>query len=91
MNFPLLHRLFVQIGRILKINGLTVITDDVVSASPGQPKRQSAPAARQSACLSRMLAWSHRQTGGKHLLLQFAGAVGFAGHQLACFAAASRW
>lgn len=32
-NFRLLHRLFVQIERILKINGLTVITDDVVEAT----------------------------------------------------------
>lgn len=32
-NFRLLHRLFVQIERILKINGLTVITDDVVEAA----------------------------------------------------------
>ncbi len=34
-NFRLLHRLFVQIGRILKINGLSVITDDVVEAARG--------------------------------------------------------
>jgi TolB protein len=32
-NFRLLHRLFVQIERILKINGLTLITDDVVEAA----------------------------------------------------------
>lgn len=32
-NFRLLHRLFVQIGRILMINGLSVITDDVVEAA----------------------------------------------------------
>ncbi|GBR73717.1 AAA family ATPase [Acidiphilium acidophilum] len=32
-NFRLLHRLFVQIDRILKINGLSVITDDVVEAA----------------------------------------------------------
>lgn len=32
-NFRLLHRLFVQIGRILKINGLSVITEDVVEAA----------------------------------------------------------
>ena len=32
-NFRLLHRLFVQIGRILKINGLNIITDDVVEAA----------------------------------------------------------
>jgi len=32
-NFRLLHRLFVQIERILKINELTVITDDVVEAA----------------------------------------------------------
>jgi DNA transposition AAA+ family ATPase len=32
-NFRLLHRLFVQIGRILKINGLSAITDDVVEAA----------------------------------------------------------
>ncbi|HME20445.1 MAG TPA: AAA family ATPase [Acetobacteraceae bacterium] len=32
-NFRLLHRLFVQIGRILKINDLSVITDDVVEAA----------------------------------------------------------
>ena len=32
-NFRLLHRLFVQIGRILKINGLLMITDDVVEAA----------------------------------------------------------
>lgn len=32
-NFRLLHRLFVQIARILKINGLSVITDDVVEAA----------------------------------------------------------
>ena len=32
-NFRLLHRLFVQIGRILEINGLSVVTDDVVEAA----------------------------------------------------------
>jgi DNA transposition AAA+ family ATPase len=32
-NFRLLHRLFVQVERILKINGLSVITDDVVEAA----------------------------------------------------------
>ena len=32
-NFRLLHRLFVQIGRILKINGLSVITKDVVETA----------------------------------------------------------
>jgi hypothetical protein len=32
-NFRLLHRLFVQIERILKINGLSVITDDVIEAA----------------------------------------------------------
>jgi DNA transposition AAA+ family ATPase len=32
-NFRLLHSLFVQIERILKINGLSVITDDVVEAA----------------------------------------------------------
>ena len=32
-NFRLLHRLFVQIERVLCINELTVITDDVVSAA----------------------------------------------------------
>ena len=32
-NFRLLHRLFVQIGRILKINDLSVITEDVVEAA----------------------------------------------------------
>ena len=32
-NFRLLHRLFAQIERILKINELTVITDDVVEAA----------------------------------------------------------
>jgi DNA transposition AAA+ family ATPase len=32
-NCRLLHRLFVQIERILKINGLSVITDDVVEAA----------------------------------------------------------
>ena len=32
-NFRLLHRLFVQIERVLRINELTVITDDVVSAA----------------------------------------------------------
>lgn len=32
-NFRLLHRLFVQIERILTINGLSVITDDVVEAA----------------------------------------------------------
>ena len=32
-NFRLLHRLFVQIERILRINELNVITDDVVSAA----------------------------------------------------------
>ena len=32
-KFRLLHRLFVQIGRILKINGLSVITDDIVEAA----------------------------------------------------------
>lgn len=32
-NFRLLQRLFVQIGRILKINGLSTITNDVVEAA----------------------------------------------------------
>jgi len=32
-NFNLLRRLFVQIGPILKFNGLSVITNDVVEAS----------------------------------------------------------
>lgn len=32
-NFRLLHRLFVQIERILRINGLNAITDDVVEAA----------------------------------------------------------
>jgi DNA transposition AAA+ family ATPase len=32
-NFRLLQRLFVQIERILTINGLRVITDDVVEAA----------------------------------------------------------
>jgi DNA transposition AAA+ family ATPase len=32
-NFRLLHRLFVQIERILRINGLNTITDDVVEAA----------------------------------------------------------
>jgi len=32
-NFRLLHRLFVQIERVMKINELTVITDDVVEAA----------------------------------------------------------
>ena len=32
-NFRLPHRLFVQIERILKINGLSVITNDVVEAA----------------------------------------------------------
>ena len=32
-NFRLLHCLFVQIERIMKINGLTVISDDVVEAA----------------------------------------------------------
>lgn len=32
-NFRLLHRLFVQIGRILRINGLHAITEEVVQAA----------------------------------------------------------
>lgn len=32
-NIRLLHRLFVRIERVLKINGLTVITDEVVNAA----------------------------------------------------------
>jgi len=32
-NFRLLHRLFVQIERILRINELTVITEEVVEAA----------------------------------------------------------
>jgi DNA transposition AAA+ family ATPase len=32
-TFRLLRRLFVQIERILKINGLSVVTDDVVEAA----------------------------------------------------------
>jgi hypothetical protein len=32
-TFRLLHRLFVQIERILKIDGLSVVTDDVVEAA----------------------------------------------------------
>ncbi len=31
-NFRLVHRLFVQIERILRINGLSAVTDDVVEA-----------------------------------------------------------
>ncbi len=32
-NFRLIQRLFVQIERVLRINDLTVITDDVVEAA----------------------------------------------------------
>jgi hypothetical protein len=32
-NFRLLHRLFVQIERVLKLNGLTFVTDEVVNAA----------------------------------------------------------
>jgi DNA transposition AAA+ family ATPase len=32
-NFRLLHRLLTQIERILKINGLSVITNDVIEAA----------------------------------------------------------
>ena len=32
-NFRLLHRLFVQIERILKINDLSLVTDEVVEAA----------------------------------------------------------
>lgn len=32
-NFRLLHRLFVQIERILKINGMTFVADEVVNAA----------------------------------------------------------
>ena len=32
-NLRLLHRLFVQIGRILRINGLHAITEEVVQAA----------------------------------------------------------
>ena len=32
-NFRLVHRLFVQIERILRINGLKAVTDDVVEAA----------------------------------------------------------
>lgn len=32
-NFRLLHRLFVQIERVLRINDLTAITNDVVDAA----------------------------------------------------------
>ena len=32
-NFRLVHRLFVQIERILRINGLSAVTDDVVEAA----------------------------------------------------------
>lgn len=32
-NFRLLHRLFVQIERILRINELSLVTDDVVEAA----------------------------------------------------------
>ena len=32
-NFRLVHRLFVQIERILRINGLQAVTDDVVEAA----------------------------------------------------------
>jgi len=32
-NFRLLHRLFVRIGRILRINELTVITSEVIEAA----------------------------------------------------------
>ena len=32
-NFRLLHRLFVQIERILRINELSVITEDIVEAA----------------------------------------------------------
>lgn len=32
-NFRLLHRLFVQIERILRINGMNAITEEVVEAA----------------------------------------------------------
>lgn len=32
-NFRLLHRLFIQIERIMRLNELTVITEDVVEAA----------------------------------------------------------
>lgn len=32
-NFRLLHRLFVQIERIMRINGLNAVTEDVVDAA----------------------------------------------------------
>ncbi len=34
-NFRLVHRLFVQIERVMRINKLTVITSDVVEAARG--------------------------------------------------------
>jgi DNA transposition AAA+ family ATPase len=44
-NFRLLHRLFVQIERVLRINDLTVITNDVVEA----PSLSAPPSAEDSA------------------------------------------
>jgi len=38
-NFRLLHRLFVQIERILRLNELTVITEDVVELPIRSPRR----------------------------------------------------
>ncbi len=32
-NFRLLYRLFTQVARVMKINGLTVITNDVIEAA----------------------------------------------------------
>jgi hypothetical protein len=34
-NFRLIHRLFTQIERVLQINNLTVITNDVVETARG--------------------------------------------------------
>lgn len=36
-NFRLLRRLFLQIERVLRVNELTVITDDVINAARSTP------------------------------------------------------
>jgi len=34
-NFRLVHRLFAQVARVMKINNLTVITSDVIETARG--------------------------------------------------------
>ena len=71
-NFRLLHRLFVQIGRILKINELSVITDDVVEAARSTLVIENAQAVLRpsnpplAANVSTIVRWRAQPDDGEH-------------------------